>query len=226
MQLHHTSLFVGWHRLTYWPSGLTASCSAHVIFSFLSFFPSLLFLLCLQMSVSSMFPSPQRPIVAVLRRNTWCIKCSECWKMQYNDKFEELLFSFVSGERAVSFCLSLCLCNILLCVFLCVLVNVPSLGMVSEGIYRKSGVNSRVAALCERFRHDARSLCLREGEHQVDDVSNTLKRFFRELKEGVFTTQDSPSWLSTASKSHTILFLHDSYVSYYFTSFEYPVKHV
>uniref|UniRef100_A0AAX7TH84 ArfGAP with RhoGAP domain, ankyrin repeat and PH domain 1 n=1 Tax=Astatotilapia calliptera TaxID=8154 RepID=A0AAX7TH84_ASTCA len=74
-------------------------------------------------------------------------------------------------------------------------------GMVSEGIYRKSGVNSRVAALCERFRHDARSLCLREGEHQVDDVSNTLKRFFRELKEGVFTTQDSPSWLSTASKT-------------------------
>uniref|UniRef100_A0AAX7UCG5 ArfGAP with RhoGAP domain, ankyrin repeat and PH domain 1 n=1 Tax=Astatotilapia calliptera TaxID=8154 RepID=A0AAX7UCG5_ASTCA len=116
-------------------------------------------------------------------------------------KFEELLFSFVSGERAVSSGLSLCLCNILLCVFLCVLVNVPSLGMVSEGIYRKSGVNSRVAALCERFRHDARSLCLREGEHQVDDVSNTLKRFFRELKEGVFTTQDSPSWLSTASKT-------------------------
>uniref|UniRef100_A0A669EET3 ArfGAP with RhoGAP domain, ankyrin repeat and PH domain 1 n=1 Tax=Oreochromis niloticus TaxID=8128 RepID=A0A669EET3_ORENI len=74
-------------------------------------------------------------------------------------------------------------------------------GMVSEGIYRKSGVNSRVAALCERFRRDARSLCLREGEHQVDDVSNTLKRFFRELDEGVFTKQEFQSWLSTASKT-------------------------
>ncbi|XP_045929275.1 arf-GAP with Rho-GAP domain, ANK repeat and PH domain-containing protein 1-like isoform X1 [Micropterus dolomieu] len=72
-------------------------------------------------------------------------------------------------------------------------------GMTSEGIYRKSGVNSRVAALCERFRRDARSLCLREGEHQVDDVSNTLKRFFRELEEGLFTSEDASTWLSTAA---------------------------
>ncbi|KAA8593973.1 hypothetical protein FQN60_004807 [Etheostoma spectabile] len=71
-------------------------------------------------------------------------------------------------------------------------------GLTSEGIYRKSGVNSRVAALCERFRRDARSLCLREGEHQVDDVSNTLKRFFRELEMGLFTAEDSCTWLSTA----------------------------
>lgn len=73
-------------------------------------------------------------------------------------------------------------------------------GLTSEGIYRKSGVNSRVAALCERFRRDARSLRLREGEHQVDDVSNTLKRFFRELEEGLFTSEDSSTWLSIASK--------------------------
>lgn len=74
------------------------------------------------------------------------------------------------------------------------------LGLTSEGIYRKSGVNSRVAALCERFRRDARSLCLKEGEHQVDDVSNTLKRFFRELEEGLFTSQDGKTWLSVAGK--------------------------
>ncbi|XP_070761411.1 arf-GAP with Rho-GAP domain, ANK repeat and PH domain-containing protein 1 isoform X2 [Enoplosus armatus] len=72
-------------------------------------------------------------------------------------------------------------------------------GLTSEGIYRKSGVNSRVAALCERFRRDARSLRLREGEHQVDDVSNTLKRFFRELEEGLFTSEDASTWLSTAA---------------------------
>ncbi|XP_041796004.1 arf-GAP with Rho-GAP domain, ANK repeat and PH domain-containing protein 1-like isoform X3 [Chelmon rostratus] len=72
-------------------------------------------------------------------------------------------------------------------------------GIQSEGIYRKSGVNSRVAALCERFRHDARSICLREGVHQVDDVSNTLKRFFRELEEGLFTSEDANAWLSTAA---------------------------
>ncbi|CAJ1065660.1 arf-GAP with Rho-GAP domain%2C ANK repeat and PH domain-containing protein 1-like isoform X2 [Xyrichtys novacula] len=72
-------------------------------------------------------------------------------------------------------------------------------GLTSEGIYRKSGVNSRVAALCERFRQDARSLCLREGEHQVDDVSTTLKRFFRDLEEGLFTAENAGTWLSTAA---------------------------
>ncbi|XP_049433460.1 arf-GAP with Rho-GAP domain, ANK repeat and PH domain-containing protein 1-like isoform X1 [Epinephelus fuscoguttatus] len=72
-------------------------------------------------------------------------------------------------------------------------------GLTSEGIYRKSGVNSRVAALLERFRRDARSLRLKEGEHQVDDVSNTLKRFFRELEEGLFTSQDASTWLSTTA---------------------------
>lgn len=83
------------------------------------------------------------------------------------------------------------------------------LGLTSEGIYRKSGVNSRVAALCERFRRDARSVRLREGEQQVDDVSNTLKRFFRDLEEGLFTSEDSSSWLSTAGQfllyTHTFI---------------------
>uniref|UniRef100_A0A3P8Y0M7 ArfGAP with RhoGAP domain, ankyrin repeat and PH domain 1 n=1 Tax=Esox lucius TaxID=8010 RepID=A0A3P8Y0M7_ESOLU len=70
-------------------------------------------------------------------------------------------------------------------------------GLTSEGIYRKSGVNSRVAALCEAFRRDARSVRLKEGEHQVDDVSNTLKRFFRESGEGLFTIEAASAWLNT-----------------------------
>uniref|UniRef100_A0A671MDM6 Arf-GAP with Rho-GAP domain, ANK repeat and PH domain-containing protein 1-like n=1 Tax=Sinocyclocheilus anshuiensis TaxID=1608454 RepID=A0A671MDM6_9TELE len=59
-------------------------------------------------------------------------------------------------------------------------------GLTSEGIYRKSGVNSKVAALLEEFRRDARCVWLKEGEHQVDDVSNVLKRFFRGIEEGLF----------------------------------------
>lgn len=74
------------------------------------------------------------------------------------------------------------------------------LGMTSEGIYRKSGVTSRVTALLEQFRSDARSQCLREGVNQVDDVSSTLKRFFRELEEGLFTSGDVDNWLSSAGK--------------------------
>uniref|UniRef100_A0A674BBM2 ArfGAP with RhoGAP domain, ankyrin repeat and PH domain 1 n=1 Tax=Salmo trutta TaxID=8032 RepID=A0A674BBM2_SALTR len=77
-------------------------------------------------------------------------------------------------------------------------------GLTSEGIYRKSGVNSRVAALCEAFRRDARSVRLKEEEHQVDDVSNTLKRFFRESGEGLFTIQAASAWLSTPEESKKI----------------------
>uniref|UniRef100_A0A8K9X661 ArfGAP with RhoGAP domain, ankyrin repeat and PH domain 1 n=1 Tax=Oncorhynchus mykiss TaxID=8022 RepID=A0A8K9X661_ONCMY len=77
-------------------------------------------------------------------------------------------------------------------------------GLTSEGIYRKSGVNSRVATLCEAFRRDARSVRLKEGEHQVDDVSNTLKRFFRESGEGLFTIQAASAWLSTPEESRKI----------------------
>uniref|UniRef100_A0A8C7M9S2 ArfGAP with RhoGAP domain, ankyrin repeat and PH domain 1 n=1 Tax=Oncorhynchus kisutch TaxID=8019 RepID=A0A8C7M9S2_ONCKI len=72
------------------------------------------------------------------------------------------------------------------------------------GIYRKSGVNSRVAALCEAFRRDARSVRLKEGEHQVDDVSNHTERFFRESGEGLFTILAASAWLSTPEESRKI----------------------
>ena len=85
-------------------------------------------------------------------------------------------------------------------VCVCVCVCACRSGLTSEGIYRKSGVNSRVAALCEAFRRDARSICLREGVHQVDDVSNTLKRFFRDVEAGLFTTEATAAWLGTVGK--------------------------
>ncbi|XP_051782489.1 arf-GAP with Rho-GAP domain, ANK repeat and PH domain-containing protein 1 isoform X2 [Erpetoichthys calabaricus] len=70
-------------------------------------------------------------------------------------------------------------------------------GLTSEGIYRKSGVNSKITALLDNFRRDARNVRLKEGDHQVDDVSNVLKRFFRDVEEGIFTSDASPLWLST-----------------------------
>lgn len=73
-------------------------------------------------------------------------------------------------------------------------------GLTSEGIYRKSGVNSKIAALLEEFRRNARCVWLKEGEHQVDDVSNVLKRFFRDIEEGLFGPQ-SHHWLTTTAIS-------------------------
>ncbi|XP_051881641.1 arf-GAP with Rho-GAP domain, ANK repeat and PH domain-containing protein 1-like isoform X2 [Pristis pectinata] len=72
-------------------------------------------------------------------------------------------------------------------------------GLTSEGIYRKSGQKSKTTSLLEMFLKNARSVRLREGEHQVDDVSNTLKRFFREsIGESIFTDNAYQDWLHTS----------------------------
>ncbi|NXD28544.1 ARAP1 protein, partial [Spelaeornis formosus] len=67
--------------------------------------------------------------------------------------------------------------------------------LTSEGIYRKSGQNSKTTSLLDVLQQDARCVRLKEGEHQVDDVANTLKRFFRDLGDGLFTRQWAPEWL-------------------------------
>ncbi|XP_062983427.1 arf-GAP with Rho-GAP domain, ANK repeat and PH domain-containing protein 1 isoform X2 [Elgaria multicarinata webbii] len=68
-------------------------------------------------------------------------------------------------------------------------------GLTSEGIYRKSGQNSKTTGLLEMLRKDARSVRLKEGEHHVDDVANTLKRFFRDIGDGLFTKDSCQAWL-------------------------------
>ncbi|XP_067395186.1 arf-GAP with Rho-GAP domain, ANK repeat and PH domain-containing protein 1 isoform X2 [Emydura macquarii macquarii] len=72
-------------------------------------------------------------------------------------------------------------------------------GLTSDGIYRKSGQNSKITSLLEMLRKDARRVRLKEGEHQVDDVSNTLKRFFRDLGDGLFTKECCQDWLKAAA---------------------------
>ncbi|KAM6094429.1 arf-GAP with Rho-GAP domain, ANK repeat and PH domain-containing protein 1 isoform 2-T3 [Chlamydotis macqueenii] len=72
-------------------------------------------------------------------------------------------------------------------------------GLTSEGIYRKSGQNSKTTSLLETLRRDARSVRLKEGEHQVDDVANTLKRFFRDLGDGLFTARWGQDWLRASA---------------------------
>ncbi|KAK7883306.1 hypothetical protein WMY93_029480 [Mugilogobius chulae] len=76
---------------------------------------------------------------------------------------------------------------------------ITQFGLTAEGIYRKSGVNSRIAALLEKFKSNARGICLREEDNVVDDVSNTLKRFFRDIEEGLFTQKEGRNWLQTSS---------------------------
>ncbi|XP_040820325.1 arf-GAP with Rho-GAP domain, ANK repeat and PH domain-containing protein 1 isoform X2 [Ochotona curzoniae] len=71
-------------------------------------------------------------------------------------------------------------------------------GLTSEGIYRKCGQTSKTQRLLESLRQDARSVRLKEGEQHVDDVSSALKRFLRDLPDGLFTRAQRLSWLEAS----------------------------
>ncbi|KAJ8015069.1 hypothetical protein DPEC_G00022300 [Dallia pectoralis] len=67
-------------------------------------------------------------------------------------------------------------------------------GLCHEGIYRKNGANSRIKLLMEEFRKDARNVKLRTGDNFIEDVTDVLKRFFRELDDPIFMADLHPLW--------------------------------
>uniref|UniRef100_A0A8D0G543 ArfGAP with RhoGAP domain, ankyrin repeat and PH domain 3 n=1 Tax=Sphenodon punctatus TaxID=8508 RepID=A0A8D0G543_SPHPU len=74
-------------------------------------------------------------------------------------------------------------------------------GLRHEGIYRKNGAKSRIKVLMEEFRRDARNVKLRISDNFIEDVTDVLKRFFRELEDPVFTTELHPQWKEAAEIS-------------------------
>ncbi|KAK2848700.1 hypothetical protein Q5P01_008534 [Channa striata] len=71
-------------------------------------------------------------------------------------------------------------------------------GLGHEGIYRKNGAKSRIKLLMEEFRKDARNVKLRIGDHFIEDVTDVLKRFFRELDDPIFMASLHPLWQEAA----------------------------
>ncbi|XP_077429485.1 arf-GAP with Rho-GAP domain, ANK repeat and PH domain-containing protein 3 isoform X2 [Vanacampus margaritifer] len=71
-------------------------------------------------------------------------------------------------------------------------------GLGHEGIYRKNGAKSRIKLLMEHFRTDARNVKLRIGDHFIEDVTDVLKRFFREIDDPVFMADLHPLWQEAA----------------------------
>lgn len=53
----------------------------------------------------------------------------------------------------------------------------------------------------EEFRKDARNVKLRIGDHFIEDVTDVLKRFFRELDDPIFMADLHPLWQEAASES-------------------------
>lgn len=79
-------------------------------------------------------------------------------------------------------------------------------GLGHEGIYRKNGAKSRIKLLMEEFRKDARNVKLRIGDHFIEDVTDVLKRFFREVDDPIFMADLHPLWQGAASESNSFLF--------------------
>ncbi|XP_062443722.1 arf-GAP with Rho-GAP domain, ANK repeat and PH domain-containing protein 3 isoform X2 [Rhea pennata] len=74
-------------------------------------------------------------------------------------------------------------------------------GLRHEGIYRKNGAKSRIKVLMEEFRRDARNVKLRINDNFIEDVTDVLKRFFRELEDPIFTLELHPQWKEAAGIS-------------------------
>ncbi|NWW09416.1 ARAP3 protein, partial [Oreocharis arfaki] len=74
-------------------------------------------------------------------------------------------------------------------------------GLRHEGIYRKNGAKSRIKVLMEEFRRDARNVKLRISDNFIEDVTDVLKRFFRELEDPIFTLELHPQWKEAAGIS-------------------------
>ncbi|XP_053574594.1 arf-GAP with Rho-GAP domain, ANK repeat and PH domain-containing protein 3 isoform X2 [Bombina bombina] len=71
-------------------------------------------------------------------------------------------------------------------------------GLRHEGIYRKNGAKSRIKLLMDEFRKDARNVKLRISDNFIEDVTDVLKRFFRELDDPIFTLELHPQWKEAA----------------------------
>uniref|UniRef100_A0A667Z8N0 ArfGAP with RhoGAP domain, ankyrin repeat and PH domain 2 n=1 Tax=Myripristis murdjan TaxID=586833 RepID=A0A667Z8N0_9TELE len=73
---------------------------------------------------------------------------------------------------------------------------VTQYGLCQEGVYQRPGDPDRVALLLEEFNRDARNVKLREKEHQLEDVTDTLKNFLSHAEDALLTKELYPYWVS------------------------------
>ncbi|XP_071412763.1 arf-GAP with Rho-GAP domain, ANK repeat and PH domain-containing protein 2 isoform X1 [Pithys albifrons albifrons] len=73
---------------------------------------------------------------------------------------------------------------------------VTQYGLGSKQIYLKSGDSANVAELLESFKKDARSVKLRAGKHQLEDVTDVLKSFLSQIDDALLTKELYPFWIS------------------------------
>lgn len=70
------------------------------------------------------------------------------------------------------------------------------LGLCHQGIYSVRGDPGRVSLLLGAFRQDARNVKLHVLEHQLEDVTDTLKTFLSQAEDALLTKELYPYWVS------------------------------
>ncbi|XP_074555095.1 arf-GAP with Rho-GAP domain, ANK repeat and PH domain-containing protein 2 isoform X1 [Halichoeres trimaculatus] len=73
---------------------------------------------------------------------------------------------------------------------------VTQYGLCQEELYLRPGDPARTASLMEEFTRDARNVKLREKEHQLEDVTDTLKSFLSQAEDALLTKELYPYWVS------------------------------
>nr|XP_016853922.1 PREDICTED: arf-GAP with Rho-GAP domain, ANK repeat and PH domain-containing protein 2 [Anolis carolinensis] len=73
---------------------------------------------------------------------------------------------------------------------------VTQYGLGNKHIYLDRGDPSHVNELLESFKKDARSVKLRAGTNQLEDVTDTLKCFLSEIDDALLTKELYPFWIS------------------------------
>ncbi|KAM4706591.1 arf-GAP with Rho-GAP domain, ANK repeat and PH domain-containing protein 2 [Discoglossus pictus] len=73
---------------------------------------------------------------------------------------------------------------------------VTQYGLGSKSLYLKNGNPLNVKELLEDFKKDARSIKLKVGKHQLEDVTDVLKCFLYEIDDALLTKELYPYWIS------------------------------
>ncbi|XP_008848735.1 arf-GAP with Rho-GAP domain, ANK repeat and PH domain-containing protein 2 isoform X1 [Nannospalax galili] len=73
---------------------------------------------------------------------------------------------------------------------------VTQYGLGYKYIYQKNGDPLRISELLESFKKDARSVKLRAGKHQLEDVTGVLKSFLCDMDDALLTKELYPYWIS------------------------------
>ncbi|KAK7909784.1 hypothetical protein WMY93_014468 [Mugilogobius chulae] len=79
---------------------------------------------------------------------------------------------------------------------------VTQYGLCQEGVYQRPGDPDRVAALLDEFTQNARNVKLREKEHKLEDVTETLKSFLAHAEDALLTKELYPYWVSALDEAN------------------------